>query len=464
MPEEDKASISSRVLRNRDTWTWISGIVVVILVLAGAGKHIVDTYSGLLNADRMIRVAAQISGAGARSVPVTLISIDDETRAKWGNPIITHHSAVAGLIRLARDKGATSIVVDIDLSPESSGQGADENLSRVLAEFTKDSPPLMLVRNITFRETADRDGNQQYVADAVRPTPYDTLVAGKAHWVNAVGKFEGDRVARKIQLWMSVCNAGGGGTAYASPVLYVAARATGRPLDEIDAFLKGRVADDCDGDPPPPPEWPARRTPGVAVQYLVGPHTPNISAATVVMKDGTRVPVFRNVPAWTLLDVAGANVSSTRNVDASPFERRNVVIGVTHANSRDVNSTPLGSQPGVLILTNSLIASPLLSETPELSQGREIAIVVAIFVVFAAIGSRLHLVIATLSVALLSFLALLALSRQFGFDAAIRIVGIAVTLVALHRLADALAGIVYDWRRGLGWRALLKSKPEFRKP
>lgn len=464
MPEEAKASIFGKLLRDRDTWTWVSGLLVVLLALANIGKPLADAYAGLLNADRMTSFAARISGAEARSLPVTLISIDDDTRVKWGDPIITDHAALAELIRIAREKGATSILLDIDLSSETPAQTANGLLGKEIEGVAKDGPLLMLVRSIRFRGAPDNFGRRQYRAESTRPTPYDGMVAGKVVWVNAVTMFEGDRVARKIQLWQSVCNIGSGGTAYAAPALYVAAVASGEErLGEVAKFLEGRAIAECDGRQVPAHEWPARQTPPVAVQFIIGPNTPDTSLNSAMFR-GERVPVFRNVPAWTLLDVSASGIRRMGEIDLSPFKGRSVVIGVTHADSRDINATPLGSQPGVLILTNSIIAAQMLADTPELPMWAEGAIIAILFIVFAGIGIRLHLIVATLLIAALSVAAIVMLSRLFGFDAAIRILAVAVTLVALHRIADTLAGIVFDWKRGLGWRALLKPKPGFRKP
>ncbi|CAN5553805.1 hypothetical protein BH10PSE7_BH10PSE7_37240 [soil metagenome] len=439
----------------------MTGFLVVLLVLGGAGRRIHEGYAGLLDADSMIRATALLSGAADRSIPVTLVSIDDETRAKWGNPVITPHAAVAELIKLARTKGATSILVDIDLSSDNpSRSAADPDLYNEIAHYPADGPILMLVRNIRYRGEQTQAGHQRFVADSVRPTPYDHVVeeTGKAVWVNAVTLFENDRVARRVQLWQSVCE-GSGGTAYGSPALYVAAAASGDPARPagIPAFLESRVKSDCGNAEPPPPTWPARNNPTVHVQYMFGAGSDE-GSPTMIEAAGKRVPLFRNIAAWTIVSVAGDRIEPVGDIDASPFKDRAALIGVTHADSRDVNATPLGSQPGVLILANSVAGARTLTDMPEMSKMTESIIVASLFVLFAYLAAKLHLLIATLLVGAGSVAALMILSRMSGFDAAQQVLAITILLVVLHRLVDAVAGIIYDWNTGKGWRALLKPK------
>ena len=458
MANRSKRSVSARLLRHRHTWTWATGLIVVVLVLLGVARPILDAYSGLLNSDSMIRIAALLTGADNRSVPVTLIAIDDETRAKWGNPVITPHAAVAQLIKLARTKDAASILVDIDLSSDTRAQPADPELYNEIAHFPPDGPILMLVRNIRFRGERDEGGGRRFIADSVRPTPYDQVVdqTRKAVWVNAVTLFENDRVARRVQLWQSVCD-GGGGKAYGSPALYVAAAVSSDPasLAAIPAFLDGRVKEECGNVAVPPSPWPARSDPSVYVQYMFGPNTGDVSSARIEVA-GQSVPLFRNIAAWTVLNVAGDRIEPVAEIDASPFKGRAVLIGVTHADSRDVNATPLGSQPGVLILANSVAGARALADMPELSKVTESLIVAVLFILFAYLAAKLHLLVATALVGVGSIVALTILSRIFGFDAALHVLAITILLVALHRIVDALAGIIYDWKMGKGWRALIK--------
>jgi CHASE2 domain-containing sensor protein len=139
------------------------------------------------------------------------------------------------------------------------------------------------------------------------------------------------------------------------------------------------------------------------------------------------------------------------------FQDRIVVIGVTHANSRDLYATPLGSQSGAVILANSVAAAAAMSDMPEASPVVEITIILGLFVVLALIAYHFQTAPATLIAGPLIVTAALILSRLFGFEVAIRIIAVTVTLFALYEFVNSLVGVIYNWSHGQGWRAMLKS-------
>jgi CHASE2 domain-containing sensor protein len=439
--------------RQRLVWTILT---VAVLALAGGGKKIVEAYEGLTSADRMTRISTFLSGAEDRSTPVTLIAVDDETRAKWGNPVITPHAAIARLIHIAREKAASAVLVDIDLSFDVPSQPPDPVLYNEIAHPPQTGPLLMLVRSIRFR--GEQNGHpQRYIADSVRRTPYDRLIDGsKTVWVSAIPVFTGDRVVRKIKLWQIVCE-GATGSIYPSPALYVAADAPSERRTALSDFLKAHVAAECGGAPMPQIIWPKRRSSEALLQFVIGADAAD-AAGKYTMYGRRRVPLFREVPAWTLLNISGDQIEPAGEVDGTPFEGRVVVIGVNHADSRDVYATPLGSQAGVMILANAVAGAHPMVDAPELSPFTESAVAVALFIVFAVIGSKLQIVVTTVVVGLMSGLLVMVMARQIGFDPTIRIIALALTLYALHHVIRAVVAIAVAWRGGLGWRALLIGK------
>jgi hypothetical protein len=437
-------------------WTILA---LAVLALAGGGKKIVEAYEGMTTADRMTRISAYLSGAEDRSIPVTLIAVDDETRAKWGNPVITPHAAVARLVHIARESGASAVLVDIDLSFDVPDQSPDPALYNEIAYPPAKGPPLMLVRSIRFRGEQNGRDVPRYTADSVRPTPYDGLVDGsRAVWVSAIPVFTSDRVVRKIRLWQTVCD-GAQGITYPSPALYGAAvlNAPAGRRGLLDQFLGARAATECGGVPMAATGWPKRRAPDVLLQFVIGASAED-SAGKSTMSAGRRVPLFQQLGAWTLLKVSSSQIEPAGPVDEAPFRGRVVVIGVTHADARDFYATPLGSQPGVMILANAVAGAHAMVDAPEFSAFTETAIAVALFIVFAVIGSQLHLVVATVLVGLMSGVLAMLLARQIGFDPTIRIIALALTLYALHHVIRAVVGIIVAWRGGLGWRAILVGK------
>ena len=88
-----------------------------------------------------------------------------------------------------------------------------------------------------------------------------------------------------------------------------------------------------------------------------------------IVQDGVPVALFKQVPAWTLVNfgVDGATPGG-EEIHPQAFHDRIVVIGVTHANSRDLYATPLGSQPGALILANTVAAAAAMWKCRRLLQ------------------------------------------------------------------------------------------------
>jgi hypothetical protein len=247
--------------------------------------------------------------------------------------------------------------------------------------------------------------------------------------------------------------------AYPSPVLYTAALidARGDRLPALDQFLKSRVAAECAGSQAPASGWPKRRSPHAALQFVIGANAGD-AAGKEAMSDGKRVPLFRELGAWTLVRVANGQIEPAKEVDEAPFRNRVVLIGATHADARDFYATPLGTQSGVMILANAVAGAHAMVEAPELSPFAESVIAIVLFVLFAAIGSRLQLVVTAIIVGVISGIAVMTLAREIGFDSAIRIIALALTLLTLQHLIKAVVGIVVSWRNGLGWRALLVQK------
>ena len=113
--------MTSAVGRRR-AWSYAAAVLVAALTLLGIGKGLLEAYEGLTSTDRIIKLSALLSGVERRAIPVTLIEVDDETRTRWGDPVITPHEAIASLVKAAREGGARVIVLDLDLSSDIAGQ------------------------------------------------------------------------------------------------------------------------------------------------------------------------------------------------------------------------------------------------------------------------------------------------------------------------------------------------------
>jgi len=445
-------------LRNWPRWAWAvaTAILVALLTLLGGGKSITAAYKSFTETDRIIEISAALSGAAKNSVPVTLIKVDDETMLRWGGPPITPHAALARLIEAAEKGGASAIVVDIDLAPENAAQPADPTLMSVIAGARTAVLPLMFVRS--FRAGSLDADQPERGPTIVNPTPYDDVLAqsGNAMWVSVLTPLSADRIVRRFRLWQTVCD-GAQGVSYPSPALVVAATldAAGDRSGDLRKFLAAQVDRRCKRMGAEPVSWPHRTSSDVAIQYMFNADTEEATAKTLAYR-GANVAVFKQIPAWALVSFDGNTATAVGEIDPQAFQDRVVVIGVTHANSHDVYATPLGTQPGVVILANTVAAASVMADMPEASPLTEIVIAVLIFAVLAFISHYFHLAPAALMAGFITLAAVLVLSRLFGFEAAVRVVAVTIALFVLHEFLGSLAGIIYDWAHGKGWRSMLK--------
>ncbi len=66
----------------------ITTIILVVggfLLLVGVGQRLIDAYERFKSADYITAVSLVMAGVPSDALPVTLLDIDDKTRADWGN-------------------------------------------------------------------------------------------------------------------------------------------------------------------------------------------------------------------------------------------------------------------------------------------------------------------------------------------------------------------------------------------
>jgi len=453
-----KSLFSLQPVGKRRAWSYAAAVLVAILTLLGVGKGLLGAYESLSSTDKLIKMSTLLSGAERRTVPVTLIEVDDETRARWGNPVITPHKAIAALVRSARESGARVIVVDLDLSGDDKGQPPTPELYNELAHYPADASPLYIVRAIRFRGASLPGEGQTFLADSYRKTPYDGVVASKANvsWISALPSFGGDRVVRKVRFWQTVCD-GATGEAFPSAALAVAAA-----LEEqgaaLKSFLDQQIASDCGGRTlEDKGGWPQHRRLETSIPFAFSDSakSPALHATGL---DGKPTALLRRIGAWSLVRVTGDAIETAGEVDAGIFRNRAVLIGVTHADSRDVYATPLGSMPGVTIIANTVALAKVIAGTPAASPMVKNLLGIVFFLIVAFIGIRFQAAPAVIIIGLAGFGTLFVVSRWFGFATAVEVIALGLTVFALYKIADSIVGIIVDWRSGRGWRAIFKDR------
>jgi CHASE2 domain len=429
-----------------------AGLCIMLFTIFAGGKQLKDAYEDMTSPDQLVKLSTFFSGAGSSAFPVTLIAIDDETRAAWGAPQATPQAALAVLVRQAREAKAKAILLDIDLSPEYPVAKADLALLSELAKYPPDAPLLMIVRAVRFRA-----GKGSFEAEALKASPYDAVVASKPNivWTAAIPEFANDRVVRKIRLWQTVCD-GASGAAFAAPALHVAAL-EGNRGEALRMFLADEAAAECGNVARTHQGWPARKEAGARIPFVVWGDADTIGADFIATPGGDAL-LIQKASAFRLARFDGSRAEPVGAVATALFEGRVAVIGVTHAESRDVHATPLGTMPGAVILANTLAMAGTIADTPERSYAEKLAFIVPIFAVLGLLGIRLQVAAATIIVGSIALVLLVILSRLLGFAAAAEIMAYALVMYGLLKLSDSLLTIIHDWRKGVGWRAIFKPR------
>src|ERR1700730_4217223 len=136
---------------------------------------------------------------GETALGLSFIDIDNDAYEAWGESLITDRSRLLRLIDYAVKGGATTVVVDIELTR--SGDG-DEALLDYLSTYS-DATPLIFLRTLEA-PVSDR------VVRIPRPSILDGAVANSAPVYFASTSFirDGDHVVRGWRLWEPVCNNG----------------------------------------------------------------------------------------------------------------------------------------------------------------------------------------------------------------------------------------------------------------
>jgi CHASE2 domain-containing sensor protein len=455
-----KSIFLGRYRSGRERWRAMTFLVVALLTLYGLGQGLVALYEGVTTTDQVNRLATLVSGPPRGVLPVTVVDIDDATHQAWGSQPRTPPGALAELIAIVRERQAMAIMVDIALSTDDRKQVADPVLLRTLAGHDASSPPLLLIRQVSF--TRSPDGKN--IAEAYRETGYDDAVRGKGNviWVSALPQLGSDRVVRQIRLWQTHCRSGPPEVHPAAPMALVAALGGAQRLAELRNYLGARAKQECRRPDEPAvvdPErgWPQFRGSVATIPYTIDAEGRALGRNEIAM-NGSPAELVRRVSAGVLVNYV-ADIGRAERVGAihaEPFAGRVVLIGASHGATGDIHMTPFGSMAGAMIIANALAASRSMVETPEPGDLARHGLAFSLFVFFGVIAARLNAAPAALVIGVLGTAALALFSRSLGFGAAIEAVATGLAAFGLFKLLDSLVSIVFDWRRGQGWRAILK--------
>jgi CHASE2 domain-containing sensor protein len=451
-----KSIFLGRHRTGRERWRAVTVILVAALTLLGLGQGAVHLYEGMTDSDQVNRLSAFFAGPPPAQFPVTLIDIDDPARKAWGLPATAPHKALSELIAIARESGALAIVLDFDLSFDNPAQQADPTLYNMLFNYRPEWAPLMIVRWVPFTKTEQRT----YTAEAYRATAYDKAVEGKPNvmWISAVPLQTGDRVIRQLRLWQVHCETASGEVHPAAPLALLSLLNGGEHRQATIEYLSARATEECGNGAAPPVGWPPFRERAATIPYTIDGEGAAIGARQIELL-GRTVQLARRVGAGVLVDYTPGladRVDRKAPIDAEPFAGRAVVIGATHADTRDIHMTPFGSMPGALIIANTLASARTMVEVPDAGPLLRNVLAIVLFAVFGYIAAHLKPVPAVVVIGIAACGALALFAPALGFGGGLEAVATGLAAFGMFKLFDSIAGIAHEWRHGKGWHALLK--------
>lgn len=383
--------------------------VVFLLIVGGQALHLVDRVQDDGADAFMSLFRSQLVQTEGRT-PFAFIDVDEETYARWGEPLLTPRDRLACLINFARTSGARLVLVDFELIHPSQLDGptaGDERLRRSLAEgpacgpcLAGDRPPAPVVLP---RAISSGYRHPQTAVGRIRPSFLDPALEGApgVFWAGTTFLGSPDGVVRRWLLWDASCSLGADGARLrVVPSMVLASLAlldADRPRtpDGIAREIERTCArGDCLHPLAPPAGCPVDEFAGwpvdlgsvegrILFSFSWADGRPSGEDRIAVETAAGRVyePFVRHVRADRIVDLfctdGGGSaegwscIKGGREGDAEPsahlLDGRIVVIGASFADARDSYKTPLGEMPGSMIIINavhSILAHGVPARTP----------------------------------------------------------------------------------------------------
>ena len=413
-------------------------------------------------ADRMIRLAERTTDRLAASPAFTFIDIDDRSWADWGWPLVTPRGKIEALIERTARSAPLAILLDVDLAFP--GKPDEEAALRdFLASYDPAGPPLLLVRSTIDVPGAD--------LPALRPTPYDDAVAGKANirFTSPLFERDGDGNVRRWRLFAEACDAG---RPLVIPSMHLAAAMIARQaihgappgdpapaLERMQASLAPFVPANCraapvrregvlDDWPPSIPIEVSHDDVSKRVIYRVGWQAGAVGLGPIVDSPaGGETQLVAVRPARLAL-------AADPTAPLPGLAGRIVVIGGSFSGSGDWHDTPIGRMPGSLMIINAVEALTQNGTPREPSAGERLAISLMIILAASLLTSFLRPSVAAWSLGFGIFLLMVVSIGRFKsgvmLDLAVPAVG-----AVLHDIGESIVSTLRQLREQ-GWRWILK--------
>jgi hypothetical protein len=316
------------------TLAFVVGVAFALLGIAGRSTIAEFFAESPIALDLSLRALSFGWFDSDRTVPISVVEIDEGTNRGWGSPAITPRDQLTQILEVVTSANPAAVVVDIDLSWGHAGSADADPGLHVLRDFLQryDGPaPLIFPKRID----PAADGTPH-----LAESPLDDVFERNSRlaWAHASFETGGGGAVRDWHDWLSVCTASGPEWL---PSVVTRLEAMMSPLPKgLERPVPPMQARACEAHGEPG---------GKTERLLIGPRV------TGERRSAPR-PDAQTVSASLLVDPEVARD------DARLFAGRVVFIGATHTSSGDFWLTPSGVLPGVELLANTVRFAPLQSE------------------------------------------------------------------------------------------------------
>jgi CHASE2 domain-containing sensor protein len=338
----------------------LASLVGAVFALSGAIKEFAAAsffVESPIDLDHSLRALSLGWFASDRTIPITIVDIDESTNRAWNSQAITPRDDLARMLEVVTAAGPIAVVADIDLSWGDQPDAAVNDGQRVLLEFLQQyrgRAPLIFPKRIE----PSPDGTSRKAA-----SPFDEVFEknSRLSWAHASFETDAGGAVRNWHEWLQVCTTSGAEWLPSVPVRLAAV------VETLPRGLDRPVAMATHESTCAPASGDSARKPK---RLFIGPR----------LTGGGRAPAAdaQSISASLLL-----TPEISRN-DARLFGGRVVFIGATHASAGDFWLTPSGVLPGVELLANTVRFAPLQVEmhgrTAQLAYR---AAALLLFVIFA---------------------------------------------------------------------------------
>lgn len=361
-------------------------LVGLIITLSLIPFHHTDTYRWLedISIDWVIKMLRANPPTDQTTPSFVILDIDEATYRHWDKPLITPRDNLLQLIKIATEKQAKIVMVDIDLSDltdrsqplDHPNNQADKALYEFFKEYQKNCgqncPYIFLARRSypsLNPEQPYREQSRSFLDPVVTPER-------RVYWASTLFDLESDQVLRRWHLWQPTCNGEDGNVL---PSMQFLAKAVHHNQIQQELEELAHHKPDCKNLNSLEESHSAEAHLGRRILYRIPWH----------LESNERLPNMANDRMLLERFSVKTLIEGIAKPSGYSFQEQIVIIGGSYADGRDIHATPLGKMPGIWVLANathSLLQGELkqYKVLKYLAEGLLIVIMTFAFVCFSS--------------------------------------------------------------------------------